>query len=169
MAENNEVEGGQEGEEQQAPSSKKKLIIIIVLAVLVLGIAGAATFFLMGGEEGEENSEEPEEVVLAPALYLEVKPAMLATLAVDGKQRYMQVSLSVMSREQSALDAVDYHMPSIRSKLNILYGGVDFKMAQTVEGKEALRAESLSIINGVLEAEGEALIEGVYFTNFVMQ
>ncbi len=168
MADKNEVEGGQEGEEQQAPSSKKKLIIIIALAVLVLGVAGAATFFLMGGEESEEGAAEAE-VVVAPAIYLEVKPAVLATLSVDGKQRYMQVSLSVMSREQTALDAVEYHMPSIRSKLNILYGGVDFKLAQTVEGKEALRAESLNIINGVLEAEGEALIEEVYFTNFVMQ
>jgi flagellar FliL protein len=168
VADKNEVEGGQEGEEQQAPSSKKKLIIIIALAVLVLGVAGAATFFLMGGEESEEGAAEAE-VVVAPAIYLEVKPAVLATLSVDGKQRYMQVSLSVMSREQTALDAVEYHMPSIRSKLNILYGGVDFKLAQTVEGKEALRAESLNIINGVLEAEGEALIEEVYFTNFVMQ
>ena len=168
MADKNEVEGGQEGEEQQAPSSKKKLIIIIALALLVLGVAGAATFFLMGGEESEEGAAEAE-VVVAPAIYLEVKPAVLATLSVDGKQRYMQVSLSVMSREQTALDAVEYHMPSIRSKLNILYGGVDFKLAQTVEGKEALRAESLNIINGVLEAEGEALIEEVYFTNFVMQ
>lgn len=60
-------------------------------------------------------------------------------------------------------------MPSIRSKLNTVYGGVDFKMAQTIEGKEALRAETLKLVNAVLEAEGEPLIEAVYFTNFVMQ
>ena len=168
MAEDNKVDGVEEGEEQQAPSSKKKLIIIIALAVLVLAVAGGATFFLMGGDANEDAGEEAE-VVIAPAIYLDLSPAMLATLSVDGKQRYMQVSLNVMSRDQAALDAVEYHMPFIRSKLNSVYGGVDFKMAQTIEGKEALRDETLKVINGVLESEGEALIEAVYFTNFVMQ
>lgn len=168
MADEDKVDEGQEGEEQSAPSPKKKLIIIIALAVLVLAIAGGVTFFLMGGEDNEA-SEEVAEPVAAPALYLDISPPMLATLSVDGKQRYMQVSLNVMSREQAALDAVEYHMPSIRSKLNTVYGGVDFKMAQTIEGKEALRAETLKLVNAVLEAEGEPLIEAVYFTNFVMQ
>lgn len=168
MAEQDKVEGEQEGEEQQAPSSKKKLFIIIALAVLVLAVAGGATFFLMGDDDNEEVAEEAE-VVIAPALYLDLEPPMLATLSVDGKQRYMQVSLNVMSREQAALDAVDYHMPFIRSKLNSIYGSADFKMAQTIEGKEALRDQTLKAINDVLEAEGEALVEAVYFTNFVMQ
>ena len=168
MADENKVDDGQEGEEQNAPSSKKKLIIIIVLAVLVLAIAGGATFFLMGDEATEETAEEAAPVA-APALYLDISPPMLATLSVDGKQRYMQVSLNIMSREQAALDAVEYHMPSIRSKLNTVYGSVDFKMAQTVEGKEALRDQTLKLVNEVLEAEGEPLVEAVYFTNFVMQ
>ena len=168
MAEENKVDGVEEGEDQQAPSSKKKRIIIIALAVLVLVIAGGATFFLMGGDDSEDSAEEAE-LVIAPAIYLDLNPPMLATLSVDGKQRYMQVSLNVMSRDQAALDAVEYHMPFIRSKLNSVYGSVDFKMAQTIEGKEALREETLKIINGVLESEGEALIEAVYFTNFVMQ
>ncbi len=168
MAEEEKVDGGEEGEEQQAPSSKKKLIIIIALAVLVLAVAGGATYFLMSDDGSEEVSEEAE-VVIAPAIYLDLDPPMLSTLSVDGKQRYMQVSLNVMSRDQAALDAVEYHMPFIRSKLNSVYGGADFKMAQTIEGKEALREETLKVINVVLESEGEALIEAVYFTNFVMQ
>ena len=168
MAEEEKVDGGEESEEQQAPSSKKKLIIIIALAVLVLAVAGGATYFLMSDDDSEEVSEEAE-IVIAPAIYLDLEPPMLATLSVDGKQRYMQVSLNVMSRDQAALDAVEYHMPFIRSKLNSVYGGADFKMAQTIEGKEALREETLKVINVVLESEGEALIEAVYFTNFVMQ
>lgn len=168
MAEEEKVDGGEEGEEQQAPSSKKKLIIIIALAVLVLVVAGGATYFLMSDDGSEEVSEEAE-IVIAPAIYLDLEPPMLATLSVDGKQRYMQVSLNVMSRDQAALDAVEYHMPFIWSKLNSVYGGADFKMAQTIEGKEALREETLKVINVVLESEGEALIEAVYFTNFVMQ
>jgi flagellar protein FliL len=172
VAEEEKVDGGEEGEEQQAPSSKKKLIIIIALAVLVLAVAGGATYFLMSNDGSEEVSEEVSEeaeIVIAPAIYLDLEPPMLATLSVDGKQRYMQVSLNVMSRDQAALDAVEYHMPFIRSKLNSVYGGADFKMAQTIEGKEALREETLKVINVVLESEGEALIEAVYFTNFVMQ
>jgi len=168
VADDKKPEDEQESDDQ-AVSPKKKIIIIVALVVAVLAIAAGVAFFLMG--DGGEGDDADSEAALdhLPALYMEVSPAILATLTVDGRQRYMQVSLSVMSREQAGLDAVQYHMPSIRSKLNGVFGAADFKMAQTVEGKEAIRAQALKTINNVLTAEDESLIEAVYFTNFVMQ
>lgn len=169
MAEDNKENEEQGGAEAEAPSSKKKLIIIIALVVVVLGVAGAVVFFMMGDSDSGDTEEEVVEEVVEPPIYLPLSPPILSTFNVEGRQRYMQVSLSVMSRSQEALDAVDYHMPVIRSKLNALYGGVDFKMVQSVEGKLALQEETVEIVNGILEAEGEPLVESVYFTNFVMQ
>lgn len=167
MPDKEKPENEEQSAEQEATGSKKKLFVIIGLVVLLLAIAGGVTYFLMAGGESEASDDTTPEI--QPAIYMDLKPPVLATLMVDGRQRYMQVSLNVMGRDQAVLDAVDYHMPSIRSKLNALYGGADFKMAQTIEGKEALIAETLTSINAVLEAEGEPLIEAVYFTNFVMQ
>ena len=60
-------------------------------------------------------------------------------------------------------------MPLIRSKIINLYGGQDFEIIQTEAGKQALREETLRTINEILEAEGAALIENIFFTNFVLQ
>lgn len=169
MADDKKAENEEEVETEQTASPKKKIIIIAALVVLVLVVAGAAAFFLMGSDSEGSASDGEDEVVQLPALYMDLSPPVLATLTVDGRQRYMQISISAMGRDQSGLDAVQYHMPSIRSKLNGVFGSADFKMAQTIEGKEALRGQALTTINEVLTAEDEALIEAVYFTNFVMQ
>jgi flagellar FliL protein len=169
VAEENKAEDQEQEEGAAAPSSKKKIIIIAAVALLVLGIGGGAAFFLLGGEEPVEGEEVVEEEVQGPALYYDLTPPMLTTYTVNSRQRYMQVSLSVMAREQAALDAVEYHMPSIRSRLNALFSAADFKMLQTPEGKGALLEQTVDAINVILEGEGEPPIETIYFTNFVMQ
>ncbi|GEM_PF-784931 len=130
------------------------------------------------GSDDEPEDEVVEEDVVEEevvedekkrALYYEFKPAVLATFNQGKKVRYMQVTLSAMARDQAALDALDYHMPLIRSKINSLYSSQDFQFVQTEDGKLALQAETINVINALLLAEGEPSIEDVYFTNFVLQ
>lgn len=172
MAEENEQQNEQE-ENAQEGGGKKKLIIIIVAVLLAVGVAIGVTLFLLGGDDGDSEGEDiaAEEVVepKAPAIYYDVKPALLTTFNVGGRQRYMQINLSVMSREQAAIDAVEYHLPFIKSRLNSLYSSQNFEGVQQEGGKESLRAETLAVINEVLSGEGESEIENVFFTNFVMQ
>jgi len=174
--ENNEAEDGQEDQEgQAAPESKKGIIIIAVIALLAIALSIGVTLFLLGGDDetvdDEDTAEEMETPVTAtgPALYYEINPAFLAAFTIGSRQRYMQISVSVSSRDQAALDAVDYHMPLLKSKLNSAYSGQDFEQIQTEEGKNMLRERTLVTINEMLEAEGENTIENVFFTNFVLQ
>ena len=45
-----------------------------------------------------------------------------------------------------------------------------YDSVSTLEGKEALREEALSVIQEILEEEtGDPGVEAVYFTSFVMQ
>jgi flagellar protein FliL len=173
VAEEETEQQGEEGEgvEKAGASPKKKIIIMAAIGLIVLIVAGAVTFMLLGGDDAAEDGseEQAQEEVVLPAIYLELSPALLTTFNIDGRQRYLQVSLSLMSRDQSALDAVEHHMPLIRSKLNAVYGSSDFELIQTEAGKTALIEGSIKAINGILEKEGESLIEAVYFTNFVMQ
>jgi flagellar FliL protein len=163
--ETNNAEGEQEG-----GSSKKGLIIIIVAVLIAIATSVGVTLFLIGGDDGgaEEEAEVVEEVK-APALYLDMKPPILTTFNVDGRQRYMQILLSVSARDQAVLDAVEHHMPLIKARINSVFSRQDFAALQTEAGKQELREETTATINSVLTAEGEAEIESVYFSNFVLQ
>ena len=153
--------------------SKKKLIIIVaIIAVIAVAASIGVTMFLLGGDESSDVVEEVVEEVeepLAPAVYSNINPPFLVTFNVDGRQRYMQISMTVSSRDASSLDALEHHMPFIRSKVISAYSGLDFATIQTQEGKEALRLQTVSVINGVLEGEGATGIENIFFTNFVLQ
>ena len=160
-------------EEQGGKSSKKLIIIVAIVVILSIGLSiGATLFFLNGDDAGSGDSEEqvPAEEVKMPAVYLDIKPPFVVTYDVSGRQRYMQVFVSAQSRAQASLDAMELHMPLIRNKLIMLFSGQDFEGLQTPEGKAALRAESLTLINEILEKEASgSSIEQVLFTNFVMQ
>ena len=53
------------------------------------------------------------------------------TYSYKGKQRFIQVQLSVMARDTAVLDAVELHTPVIRNRLINLYGARDFDSMQT--------------------------------------
>ncbi len=169
MAEDNT----EQTEETGSKSKKKVIIVIILVAILAIGLSVGVTLFLLSdgsdSNDGAEESTVPEEPVKMPASYLDIKPAFLVTFNVEGRQRYMQISLSVSSRDASAFNALEYHMPLIRSRLISTYGGMDFNTIKTEAGKVDLQLKTVEIINVVLESEGSAPIENVYFTNFVLQ
>jgi flagellar FliL protein len=157
--------------------SKKKLIIIVaIIAVIAIAASVGVTLFLLGDDKpsevaGEVAGEAVEDVVepLAPVSYSSINPPFLVTFNVEGRQRYMQISVTVSSRDASSLDALEHHMPFIRSKVISAYSGLDFAVVQSDEGKEALRLQTVDVINGVLEGEGATGIENIFFTNFVLQ
>lgn len=168
MAEDNKQEEAQE----TGGGSKKKLIIIIALvAVLAIGLSVGVTLFLLTGsdDKAEEEGAVPQEEVKIPFSYLDINPPFLVTFNVDGRQRYMQISLSVANRDTSVFSSIEHHMPLIRSRLISLYSGMDFNVIKTETGKVNLQIKTVEEINAVLASEGEGQIENIYFTNFVLQ
>jgi len=165
------------GEEGGKKGGKKKLIIIIVVLLLVLGGGGGAAFFLLGGEdEAEVNAEESVDTgdagaaATGPAIYLELDPAFVIDFIVANKQRYLQLNLTVKSRDQAQIDEIKIHMPLIRNSLVLLFANQNFEELQTLEGKMALKTASVESINNILTQEtGSGGMEDVLFTNFVMQ
>jgi flagellar FliL protein len=155
-------------EQQEKPKSKMMLIIIIaVLVVLLLG-GGITAFLMMGGDdEAEANAETPTQ---QPAIYFDFKPPFIVNYQWQGRQRFVQVSLSVMTRKGSIVDAMQKHMPLIRNNLLMVFSAQEFEMLRTPEGKEALRQVVLEELQKILTEEtGEPGVEQVLFTNFVMQ
>lgn len=169
MAEEKELELDVEIDDEK--SNKKVLIFIIAGAVALIGITVGLTLFLLGGDEevpaeGEEAAV-PEVVQLQ---YFDMKPAFTVNFHVDNRARILQMKLSLAYRDDSAREAVELHMPLIRHNLINLISSEDFNSLRTLEGREALRQKILESVQQVIEQEtGEAGVENVLFTNFVMQ
>ncbi len=165
-----EEEKAAEGEAKGG--SKKMIIIIAVVAIIAIGASVGVTLFLLGGDDGEEAAvaEENAEPVATEALYMNMKPALIVTYNVAGKQRFLQATLSVLSRSQTALDGLELHMPVIRNRLINLYGTKSFDDLQTDEGRQALLTETRDAMNETLaEQSVEGEIEAVLFQNLVLQ
>ncbi|MBT5231585.1 MAG: flagellar protein [Methylococcales bacterium] len=164
-----------EGDEESG--GKKKLIIIIVAAVILIG--GAAAFFLMGGEDtstdpdaAEESTEEAvdEGPISEVPIFAEIQPSFVVAFTSKRKVRYLQVSLSVVSRKQKVIDAVNFHMPVISNDVSLLIGMQKFSALKTTKGKNALRAALLAEIQRVVKENSELEgIDNVYYTSFIMQ
>ncbi len=102
--------------------------------------------------------------------YLSLDPAFVVDFNVAGKQRYLQLDLTIKSRSAAQVDAVKVHMPLIRNSLVLLFSSQNFEELQLIEGKQQLKAAAINAINTILRQEtGVEGVENVLFTNFVMQ
>lgn len=169
-------------EEGEAAPKKGKmmLIIIIVVAVLVLAGGGAAAYFLLFAEEevvAEEGAEEekeeeiPEEPPI-PAEYVVLKPEFIVGFQSGTRQRFLQVSIEVMTRKQTVVDALALHEPMIRNEVLQAIGEQDFDALRTNEGRLALQKQIADRMTAALDREAyiePGGIEAVLFTNYVMQ
>jgi len=171
-----------EGDQVQ-PKSKSKLLIIISIIVLLLAVSATATLMLTGvlsGDDEEVVAEQSETAgkdekvkkkkSKAPLNYVPLDPPFVVNFTADTDIRFLQITVEVGTREAEAVDRVKEHRPAIRNSLVMLFSSQDPSTLNSREGKEQLRAETLSEIQKVLKQEtGEVVVESVFFTSFVMQ
>lgn len=162
-------------------AKKKKRIVLSALIVLLLALAVGGTWFALsmasgdkaGAAQTEQADAAQEEGQRGPkkaSIYEPLDPAFLANFQIGGRQRYLQVSLSVMAREQDGIDAVRAHMPLIRNRVVLILSGESFEHLQTDGGRVQLQQKLLTAIQEILQKEtGDPGIEQVFFTNFVLQ
>ncbi len=160
--------------------SKKKLIIIIG-GVLALLLAVGAILYFLGvfspddqsgeGDSGEVITEEvDDETPPPPAIYFDLKPNFIVNFPKPGI-RLLQVSVSVMSRQQESIDVVTKHLPRIRNNLLLIMADENPEKLRTAKGKETLRKKLFTEIQKIVEEEtaDKEGLEGLFFTGFVMQ
>ncbi|WP_164880867.1 flagellar basal body-associated FliL family protein [Aestuariirhabdus litorea] len=161
--------------EEQAAGSKKKLILFLVLSIVLLaGVGGGTTYFLLVDSDDSEQLEGGEESsagsTLAEAHYLELTEPFIVDFNVEGKQRFLQLYITVMARDTEVLDVLETHMPLVRNNLNLLIGRQEFEGLSTSEGKQKLKDEALTSVQELVKAEtGDDAVEAILFTNFVIQ
>ena len=178
MAADDEQQTDENNEAEEKPSGgKKKLILLIVLGLILVGASVGGTIVALkflspppAPAEEEEIAEEAVEAPPKPAIYYPLKPEYILNVDARGRRRYMRLDITVLTRDDTVIAAIDTHRASIDNVINLVAGGQIFEEIQTPEGKEFLRLQLLQEIQVVLKNEiGHEGIEQVLFTNFVMQ
>lgn len=169
--------------QKKGSSAIKKSLLILIGILLMVGGSIGATLFLTGalhkGATDDKTSiasastatdsthAKPKNA--QPALYQPLDPFVI-NFEDQGVLRYLQIGLSVMTRDKLMIDAINNNMPQIRNNLILLFANQKLDNLASNEGKEKLRAQALEQVQAVLHKEiGKPGIEAVYYTAFVMQ
>ena len=158
--------GGKAG----AKGSKKNLLLIGLGALALVAVSVGATVFLLGGRAAPVTEQAQPAKVELPVTYLALEPAFVVNFEDQGAIRFLQVSVEIATRDPKVVEAVKLHMPAIRDRLIVLFSGADYPTLASRDGKETLRTQAKQALQEILRAQGAPdAIEGLYFTNFVMQ
>ena len=166
MANNTDI-----AEEQQGGGKKKLIIIILVALVLLLG-AGAAAFFLLGGDQGstDGSAQQEDEVEKGDPVYHKFEPAFVVHLTPGGSVKMLQIAIEVMTRTPTVIETLKRNDPMIRHHMLNLLEQQQAADLMTIEGREALQQSVHDMLGEKLKTFKEpGQIEGVFFTQFVMQ
>ncbi|WP_122552775.1 flagellar basal body-associated protein FliL [Pseudomonas viridiflava] len=162
-------------EEVKDPASKGKLKLIIVAVVallLAVGLSVGATWFIMHkGESAPDPAVAAAAANARPvAVFEPLTPAFVVNFNANGRQRYMQVSITMLGRNAADMEALKVHMPVIRNNLVMLFAAIPFESLASPIGQEMLRQKATASIQEVAQKElGKTVIEQLLFTNFVLQ
>ena len=102
---------------------------------------------------------------------MNLDPPFVVNFEAEAAVRFLQVTVSIMTRDPHIQELLKNNDPRIRNDLLLLLGNQKYNTISTREGKEKLQAESLGAVREVVKSAGgePEKIEALYFTAFVMQ
>ncbi|WP_460134908.1 flagellar basal body-associated protein FliL [Pseudomonas sp. S1_E04] len=158
----------------KAPAGKGKLKLILLIVVgllLAIGASVGGTWYIMHTNASKAApAAETATNVKQPAIFEPMLPAFVANYNQNGRQRYLQVSITLLARNAADLEALKVHMPVIRNNLVMLFSAQSFDALATPVGQEMLRQKVTASVQEVAQKElGKVVIEQALFTNFVLQ
>jgi flagellar basal body-associated protein FliL len=132
------------------------------------------------GEKGKDAPKEKEEKKKdakkddkpkGPAIYVTLEPPFVVNFTAGKPAKFLQITMEISTRDQTAAQILKDNNPLLRNDILMLFGAQQYETVAVQEGREALRAQTLDVVRGVVKKEGgrPADIEAVYFTSFVMQ
>lgn len=149
--------------------------ILFLLILVVPAAAGGAWFMAKQSASSPAahaaDGHEQAASKLAKAQYVALDPAFVVNLSDETDSgRYLQLEVQVMSRDPAVAEAIEHHAPVIRNHLLLLFGQQKYEQLRIRADKERLQAEALAEVRKILKTEtGRPVVEGLYFTSFVMQ
>lgn len=160
-----------------------KLALLVLLLLLLLGGTSFATLSYLGVFGTPENDEvaqqspeastdeaSGEAKFVATVNYYPMEPEFIVNFMARGRQRYMQVGLSLKIADPDGLAQIENHEPLLRNSIVILLSAQDYLGLQSDEGRVALRKQLLQSIRDIMTKEtGKPIVDEVFFTSYVLQ
>ncbi|MES2885147.1 MAG: flagellar basal body-associated FliL family protein [Pseudomonadota bacterium] len=177
------------------PAKKKGGAIKLILAMVITAVAaGGGAMFVMnkkaaaskpateqgadeeqaGKEHGDAKSDEHGDAQgggkpAAKGEFFALNPQFVVNLNDEEAMRFLQVEVQVIASKPSAAEAVKLNDPLVRNRLMLLFSSQTYHALLSREGKEKLQVDATAEINKVLDEHKKPHINGVVFTNLVMQ
>jgi flagellar FliL protein len=121
------------------------------------------------GEDEDEDDTNPDGTPRM-AVYMDFEQPFVVNFQDEGQLRYLQISVSVMTKNPKVVEEMKRHMPLIRNNLVMLFSGQNREGIISREGKEKIRKEAEAEVQKILkEQTGNPGVKALYFTSFVMQ
>ncbi|MFC3652653.1 flagellar basal body-associated protein FliL [Dyella humi] len=157
-----------EGEVPVTAAKKKGGSTVMFVGIAVLGLLGAGAYLY-----SRAHGTQPAAAALAPKtpeLFLPLDPAFVVNFQDQDSTRYLQVGVTVMTHDASAVQAMKESDPVIRNALVMLFSSQTYAGLSDIAGKKKLQAEALEAVRKIVaDRTGKPDVDALYFTSFVMQ
>ena len=162
MAKTMEAPAGGEGKK-----SKKGLIITLLIAIIAIGAGAGGAWYFMKMSGGEEA--EPEKPKARPTTFVDLD-IFTVNLQPEESNQYLQVGLTIKTRETEVVQEIAKQMPDIRNRILMLLSSKKATEIAGIQGKQSLSQQIVSEIKQSLGSEDlQEDVREVLFTSFVIQ
>ena len=97
-------------------------------------------------------------------------PTVTVNIAPPSPVRFLRLNITVVTRNELVIAAMDKHMPMIRNDMLVHLSTLTYNEINSPEGKDKLRSALKTIISGILTRASEPSgIDEIIFTELVMQ
>ena len=144
-----------------------KLLLSGILAALLLVSGGIGAYFYFGDVSTTENAGTF--VDDRPFIYVEVPP-VVTNFDVKGKMRYLQITVSLQTRDAPTSDTFKANLPLIQSELLTLMQISQFDEITSTSGKTGFIKRIESNVRQLFKTSEDPIeLERAMLTGFVIQ
>lgn len=181
----------EESAPEEAPAEKKSsnmlMIIIIVVLILIIILGAVAALFLLGGddEEPQQNAPQVKERTVAKKSRASMADDSMGysrqlneigilypldtftvNLKSDAGRRYLKVTMSLeLEGEELSLE-LDAKSAVLRDRIIRILTSKTLEEISSKKGKQKVSDQVMDTLNAMI-SDGQ--IQGIYFTEFVIQ
>ena len=172
-------------EEQGEKKSNMLMIIIIAVLVLIIIVGAVLAVVLMGDDEQAVNNAAPMPQERAAPKRVKSTPSVLensrrlseigilypldtftVNLKSDSGRRYLKATISLeLSGEELSLE-LDAKAPVIRDRVIRILTSKTLEEISSKKGKQKVSDQIMATLNSIIT---DGSIQGIYFTEFVIQ
>lgn len=151
----------------EGKKSKKGLIIIILITVIAIGAGAGGAWYFMKMSDGEGSESIKPKAKSATFVDLDI---FTVNLQPEENNQYLQVGLTVKTRETPVVQEIAMQMPDIRNRILMLLSSKKSAEITSIAGKQQLSQQIADEIKQSVSTSGldEDVLE-VLFTSFVIQ